>query len=161
MKPLVLLAGFVLVISPVVGVQILASHHKLGHDAEYARQYLRSNFLIFDPVKIRDSQLPIRTNLHPRLLVATPEDFATYRDLHRIGWSLGHKSDGSPMEPADEQLRRLYDEVDQTKATLARRIPFYYAAYFALFLTDVMSIFLAFRAYRSGKEPRNSADNPQ
>ncbi len=65
------------------------------------------------------------------------------------------------MEPSDKELRKLYANVDLTSTTLARRIPFYYAGYFALFLIDILSILIAIWAYRANKEPRNSADNPQ
>lgn len=65
------------------------------------------------------------------------------------------------MEPSDKELRKLYANVDSTSTSLARRVPFYYAGYVALFLINILSIFISIWAYRANKEPSNSADNPQ
>lgn len=137
----------VFLLTSVAAYMILETHHATGNRFNNAPNYLRSNTLVYDPARISVAQLPIRKDLHPQLRVKESGD-TFYKELETQGWALGHKSDGSPMEPAATELQRIYDEVDRANADLARVAPLCYLGYFGLGLINLLATGLAIRGYR-------------
>lgn len=129
--------------------KVIDHHHQVGNRAFDAVMDARSHTLIYDPTLIKVKDLPIRKGLHPRLRVKEKDD-ELYRDLASQGWSLGHKSDGSPMEPAAIYLRDLYKDVDQSAAELRTVALLSYLGYFALALANLLAIRIWARSRRQG-----------
>lgn len=122
------------------GLYLAFVHNEAGNRRNNTKNRLRSSILLYDVSRIRVVKLPIRRSIHPQLFKADSRDRDFYRDIARLGWSLGDKSDGSPLEPAEVKLANMYRDVDESAADLDRLAPLYYIGYGSLVVIFICSL---------------------